>query len=1030
MLKKVCSLLLAITMLTCMCSTLTVNAAEKEESGHTPNVSCLTLKADDNVSKFYNADGEEVDLSDLNTGTFSRRRVSLPSKFDLRDEGRSTSVKDQGELGFCWSFASTASMESNIITKKINNATSENLDLSETGGSWFSCNGTTDKSDSTYGDHRIDPFNGAMGGTAEEAAESISSGYGAYPEELAKYEDIKHGYCEALRYYSDYKFKDYSKLPEDVNLIKQRLMEKGAMYYTYKCFDDNYYTTEDGTWTYSDNGKSVYGTETEGGHAVTIVGWDDNFSKDNFHPDAGVKNDGAWLIKNSYGEKWGNDGYFYISYESFAYDFGQFEMQDKDSFDTIYQHQTSGDQYLFGGNDAENPQYFSSANVFTAQTTEELKQICYTNTGKSNVKAKIYKLGKNYTSPVDGKLLAEFDSNVEYAGTHCLDVPGNITFNEGDKFSVVIEGETLMTNFRYEDAENPTGDIAGQSYFSDNGTDWTDVADFSNASYAAIKAYTAKVSVDKTELTTLVKSIKDHKPSNEGEQNAYDNYYSAVKPLLEKADKLLNDNNATNTELKNACCVLKAESEPLKMERFSVNTLDDLKTLCEGVRSGEFNNRYVELNTDLDLSGFDFKGSNNSDEDYDFSDGLDFFLDLFKGPAVTSNLYLNGNGHTIKSSNIANLFGNLSDSTIKNLNIENCNIEGNEDYTSLLVGSAINSKFINVNVKNSTVNAPESQCTALLAGMSNNCTFTDCNTENCKIFGIMAGLFFFDESDFFEDALPSKSINCKAKNYTVYGLFSVDDNMGFKCSYDDKTVGGSLYIKVTDDDCTVQQLVGKLESVELNGVEITPVGSEYYIDKTNGCVILNIKCTNDEPYDFIPNFENRTVEVTGYKGTDKDIVIPEKIYDWDVVGLGERFDVYEMSSGDVNSVTVPGSIKSIPNNCFDVFSGLTKVILNDGVEEIGNSAFENCKQLTEINLPLSIRIIGEKAFYNCGAKSVTLSKNIQSIGDHALGYSETDSGITPIEGFTIYGYSGTVAETYANANGFSFVDLSVYTQAA
>ena len=338
MFKKVCSLLLATSMLAGLGSTLTAMAAETKQ---TPNVSTLTLKTDNNVSKFYNADGKEVDLDNLNTSTFLRKRVALPEKYDLRNEGRSTSVKDQGQHGFCWSFASTASMESNIITKKIDNATKDNLDLSETGGSWFSCNGTTDKTDSTYGDHRFDPFNGTQGGTAELAAESISSGYGAYPEELAKYKDIKNGYSEAMRYYSDYKFKDYSKLPEDISLIKQRLMEKGAMYYTYKSFDENYYTTEDGICTYSDNGKSVEGADGDGGHAVTIVGWDDNFSKDNFHPDAGVKNDGAWLVKNSWGDKWGNDGYFWVSYESFAYDFGQFEMQDKDSFDTIYQHQST-----------------------------------------------------------------------------------------------------------------------------------------------------------------------------------------------------------------------------------------------------------------------------------------------------------------------------------------------------------------------------------------------------------------------------------------------------------------------------------------------------------------------------------------------------------------------------------------------------------------------------------------------------------------------------------------------------------------
>ena len=51
-------------------------------------------------------------------------------------------------------------------------------------------------------------------------------------------------------------------------------------------------------------------------HAVTLIGWDDNYSRENFNSASNVTSNGAWIARNSWGDDWGEAGYFYISYEN------------------------------------------------------------------------------------------------------------------------------------------------------------------------------------------------------------------------------------------------------------------------------------------------------------------------------------------------------------------------------------------------------------------------------------------------------------------------------------------------------------------------------------------------------------------------------------------------------------------------------------------------------------------------------------------------------------------------------------------
>lgn len=117
----------------------------------------------------------------------------------------------------------------------------------------------------------------------------------------------------------------------------------------------------------------------------------------------------------------------------------------------------------------------------------------------------------------------------------------------------------------------------------------------------------------------------------------------------------------------------------------------------------------------------------------------------------------------------------------------------------------------------------------------------------------------------------------------------------------------------------------------------------------------------------------------------------------------------------LKSIEIPEGVTEISFGAFWACYALQSVSLPESITTIGNYAFAACYPLSEINFPEGLQSIGGMVFALCSnLKSVTLPASLTSIHSKAF----TDSGVT-----IIYGYSGSLAETHAANNGYTFIPL-------
>ena len=448
-------------------------------------------------SKYFNK--KSVKTSKISAG----KQGILPSKYDSRNNGVVSTVKNQDISGCCWAFAIAESVQDSYASA--NSGTK--LDLSEAQLAYFMYNQPTDglsllREDKVAGRNEDGKKveNGScefynIGGNPWLSIFGISRGIGFTNENEVSFKDLLKAINKGKTYIpkesqcypaNEYRLTDayIVSVDEESNVIKQMVMEKGAGTIAYNNSAEGYdYTT-----------YAYYNPDSKPGktnHAVTIVGWDDNYSRRNFFNEP--EHDGAWLIKNSWGKGWGNAGYFWLSYDEPSIQSGTVYFYDADTclYDHIYQYDGTMSY------DTIEKEYTHSANVFTAKQSELLKAVSF-HTVESNTdcEVRIYKNVKG-EKPTDGDMVTELTGlYYKQPGYHSIELDDVIELEQGEVFSVVIK-ETLngdaTTIYVDRDHDNKwvvsdSSSEFGESYVSMDGMNWEDLSADGNSN-VRIKAF-------------------------------------------------------------------------------------------------------------------------------------------------------------------------------------------------------------------------------------------------------------------------------------------------------------------------------------------------------------------------------------------------------------------------------------------------------------------------------------------------------------------------------------------------------------
>lgn len=404
------------------------------------------------------------DENTLTTADTSENTSSLPASYDLRSRFRISAIRNQGQYGTCWAFGALTAMESALLPEASYKFSVDHMSMSNS-------------------------FKGTQhdGGEYTMGMAYLAAWQGPVYEEDDPYGDGKtNSDLEAVKHVQEMRI----IASKDIAAIKEAVFKYGGVQTSLYSSLQNassssrYYDRATHSYCYIGTAKP--------NHEVVIIGWDDNYAKENFS--IPLEGDGAFICQNSWGEKFGDDGVFYVSYYDTnigTHNVVYTRIDDVDNYDNIYQSDLCG----WVGKMGYDKESMYGANVFTAEKDEEVVAAAFYATAP-DTEYKIYVVDRftNEKSFENKTLVAE--GTVEDAGYYTIDFERDIAVKAGQKYAVVVyvytPGATHPMAIEYDSGDRFLDNIIlddGEGYISYTGHQFINVKDKQDCNLC-IKAFT------------------------------------------------------------------------------------------------------------------------------------------------------------------------------------------------------------------------------------------------------------------------------------------------------------------------------------------------------------------------------------------------------------------------------------------------------------------------------------------------------------------------------------------------------------